>query len=48
MLGESIVDDRVWVIKSHYPYPMNDSGPINANKVICCARNPLDAIHSLF
>jgi len=45
MIGENIIDERVWVVKSHHP---NHSNGLKhtSNKVICCVRNPLDIIPS--
>ena len=48
MRGENITDERVWVVKTHYPMNMPNSINFNSNKVIVCVRNPLDAFHSLF
>ena len=44
--GEHIVDDTVWVVKSHSPWIMPESQLFSANKVIVVVRNPLDAILS--
>ena len=45
MVGEGKVDDKVWIIKTHFPM-----GPINvkcdANKCILLVRNPMDAMAS--
>jgi len=46
MKGEQIVDDSVWITKSHDPFPTNGVGSFTTNKIICCVRNPLDVIHS--
>ena len=47
--AETIIDDRVWMFKTHFPLASMDQ-PGNevqlANKVICCVRNPLDSIAS--
>lgn len=44
--GEGIVDDKVWIRKSHYPLPFNGTGAFPVNKIITTARNPLDTIVS--
>lgn len=47
LLGEEITDDRVWIVKSHYPYPSTAGyKPVTCNKIIACVRNPLDTICS--
>ena len=40
--GEEIVDDTVWVVKSHSPWCVQEAMPFYANKVIVIVRNPLD------
>ena len=42
-IGEQIVDDTVWVIKSHVPmrFVQHD---FDCNKFIFCVRNPIDVI----
>ena len=40
--GEDIVDDTVWVVKSHSPWIMPESPVFHSNKVIVIVRNPLD------
>ncbi len=45
--GEGISDERVWIIKSHFPERLGDS-EFKAEKVILLVRNPLDAFDSLF
>lgn len=42
MMGEDIVDDTVWVVKSHSPWIMPDAPVFHANKNIVIVRNPLD------
>jgi len=42
MKGEDIVDDTVWVVKSHSPWIMPEAPVFNANKLIVIVRNPLD------
>jgi hypothetical protein len=48
MRGENIVDERVWVVKTHYPMNMPNALPFRSNKVIVCVRNPLDVFTSFF
>ena len=42
MAGEEIVDDTVWIAKTHTPWIMPDSPPFPCNKIIVIVRNPLD------
>ena len=42
MKGEDIVDDTVWVVKSHSPWIMHEAPVFHSNKVIVIVRNPLD------
>lgn len=45
--GEYIVDDTVWIVKSHHPWNMVDAQkPSRCNKVIQIVRNPIDSIPS--
>jgi len=44
--GEHIVDDTVWIVKSHSPWIMPESPLFTANKVVVVVRNPLDCIPS--
>ena len=46
MKGEDIVDDTVWIIKTHSPWCMPFAPPFKANKNIVVVRNPLDVIIS--
>jgi len=46
--GEEIWDETVWIAKSHHPYPTRVVVPLEANKIICVVRNPLDVIVSFF
>mgnify|MGYP006113186033 CR=1 FL=1 len=46
MMGEEIVDNRCWIVKSHHPLPLPNCKDIVSNKVICIVRNPLDSIYS--
>ena len=47
MAGEGQIDDRVWIVKSHYPERIGRA-KFAANKCIIIVRNPLDSIFSLF
>lgn len=47
LAGEGLVDERVWIIKTHYPERYMSSRYL-ANRVIMAVRSPLDAITSLF
>ena len=44
--GETYCDDSVWFVKTHYPCYKKQ--PFNAGNVICCVRNPMDVITSLW
>mmetsp|Transcript_9668 Transcript_9668/g.7305 ORF Transcript_9668/g.7305 Transcript_9668/m.7305 type:complete len:132 (-) Transcript_9668:432-827(-) len=48
MWGECLQDDRVWLVKSHYPENSNSHNIRNIHKAIVCVRNPIDTIVSLF
>ena len=43
MIGEGIVNDTCWVIKTHSPWMKPYSPPFTANKCIVVVRNPLDS-----
>lgn len=45
--AENIIDDTVWIRKSHYSFPINTTDTFYCNKVICSVRNPLDMMPSL-
>lgn len=45
--GENIVDDTVWICKTHYPSPVFRAKEADFNKVLCCVRQPLDTLASL-
>ena len=45
--GEDIVDDTVFVIKTHTPWCLPFTPKFFANKCICVVRNPLPVIISL-
>ena len=47
MIGENIVDDTCWIIKSHHPFPKMDAREFDANKIVVCVRNPFDVIISV-
>jgi hypothetical protein len=44
--GEHIVDDTVWIVKTHSPWIMPDAPVFHCNKMIVIVRNPLDVIIS--
>ena len=44
--GEDIVDDSVWVVKTHSPWMMVEAPVFHANKMVVIVRNPLDVIPS--
>lgn len=46
-LGEHVVDDSVWIKKSHDPMQLPGSLMTKCNKVICCVRNPYDVMISM-
>jgi hypothetical protein len=46
MKGEEIVDDTVWVVKTHSPWCMPLAPKFTANKMVIVVRNPLDVILS--
>jgi hypothetical protein len=48
MLGEEIVDERCWIVKTHYPMALPTQLPYFSNKIIVIVRNPLDVFPSLF
>ena len=45
--GEGLVDNRVWVVKSHYPERYGNS-EYYCDRAILLVRNPMDCIVSLF
>ena len=45
--AEGIMDDRVWMVKTHYPERAG-TDQLRAKKCILVVRNPLDCIMSLF
>jgi hypothetical protein len=46
--GEGIIDDRIWISKSHFPITFPFEMPYKTQLVICCVRNPIDAFVSTF
>ena len=49
MIGDNIVDDTCWVVKTHHPTPkIPGTKDFTANKCIVCVRNPFDIIISCF
>lgn len=44
--SENIVDDSVWIVKSHSPWVMWEAPVFHSNKVLAVVRNPLDSILS--
>jgi hypothetical protein len=48
LFGEGHMDDKVWLLKTHYPWMREKDYQIEVPKVIVCVRNPFDAIASSF
>ena len=46
-MGECIADERAWIIKTHHPLSKEVEN-FTTCKAICCVRNPLDVITSMF
>jgi hypothetical protein len=46
--GQEVVDDKVWIVKTHYPDGFSVELDYKTNKVILCVRNPLDVLASQF
>ena len=44
--GEDIVDDTVWIVKTHSPWIMPFAPVFHCNKIICIVRSPIDVIIS--
>ena len=44
--GEGIVDNRVWINKTHFPYRFPYDHPYDTSVILCCVRNPLDVFVS--
>ena len=47
LCGESEIDNKVWIVKTHYP-KRTGSQKFIANRAIVVVRSPLDCIASLF
>lgn len=45
--GEGVVDDSIWVVKTHYPERMGYR-KFSCSRVVLLVRNPFDAIESYF
>ena len=46
LIGEQVVDDSCWIIKTHHPGRVMALN-FSANKIIVCVRNPFDVFRSL-
>jgi len=46
--GESIYNDRCFMLKTHFPYVYPFTQPVGISKAIVLVRSPLDVIVSLF
>jgi len=46
--GEGIVDNRIWINKTHFPYRLPYDTEYSTNVILCCVRNPLDVFVSQF
>ena len=44
--GSAIVDDKVWIVKTHSPWCVELSPKFDCNKALCILRNPLDSFIS--
>mmetsp|Transcript_21912 Transcript_21912/g.21097 ORF Transcript_21912/g.21097 Transcript_21912/m.21097 type:complete len:81 (-) Transcript_21912:413-655(-) len=44
--GEGIVDNRIWISKTHFPYTIPVSIPQVGNVALVLVRNPIDCIVS--
>ena len=47
MQGEGIVDDRVWIVKTHFPERMGGA-QMGVHKCLLVVRNPLDCMVSMY
>jgi hypothetical protein len=47
LVGEGLFDERVWIIKSHYPESMSPLRYFN-QRIILLVRNPLDCLVAYF
>jgi hypothetical protein len=48
MKGENIIDDSVWIFKTHFPLHDYKSEVGKASKIISTVRNPLDTLNSMY
>ena len=46
-IGEGVVDDSVWMVKTHYPERMGYL-KFKVRRIVLLIRNPFDAIESYF
>ena len=46
--GTDIVDDTVWVVKTHYPWIPPEPNVFSASRSLVVVRNPLDSIVSWY
>jgi hypothetical protein len=44
--GEWVFDDRAWIVKSHHPLIIPQTGHYTSNKTLLCVRSPLDVFPS--
>ena len=44
--GEYVVDDTVWIVKTHFPWVMAEQPEFSTSKIICVVRNPLQSVYS--
>jgi len=44
--GEGVINDTVWVAKSHHPFNIKRADLLPVNKTFVCVRNPLDVFPS--
>ena len=47
MAGEGVIDETVWIVKSHYPERLGHT-PLSINRCIVIVRSPLDSFWSFF
>ena len=47
LAGEGLADNRVWLVKTHFPERYGKEN-FFAQRCILCVRNPMDAISSLY
>lgn len=40
--GEQVVDDSIWICKTHYPLTIPEDLTQYGGKALCCVRNPID------